>query len=200
VLPCPSLALEIGPYIVLGSEPSVLVGGIDGIRPGQSGPGPGQALRLEDGILEPVALMEGIEVQVLYEADAVDLELIDLCPELNGLYFLAAHDRPEIILADTYDTPCRFFTGMEDPVLLFVYLSYRCPAPMVPLRHSESTALFQFVQLAIDLVKEQKEAAVQPGPFRPGLAPHLAVGDVAPFPFQIFGPRGLYAQGLTDRL
>ena len=79
-------------------------------------------------------------------------------------------------------------------------LSYRCPAPMVPFRPSESMALFQFVQLAIDLVKERKEAADQPGPFRPGLAPHLAVGDVAPFPFQIFGPGGLYPQDLTDSL
>tara|TARA_R110000764_G_scaffold236142_1_gene331074 strand:+ start:8422 stop:9024 length:603 start_codon:yes stop_codon:yes gene_type:complete len=199
VFPCPSLALEIGPYIILGGELSVLVGGIYGIRPGQSGPGPGKALRPEGGILEPVALMEGVEAQVLYKTDTVDLELVDLCPELNGLYLLAAHDRPEIILADTYDTPYRLFTGMEDPVLLFVYLSYRCPAPMVPLRHSEPMALFQFVQLAIDLVQEQKKAAIQPCPFRPGLAPHLAVGDVAPFPFQIFGPGGLYAQGSTDR-
>ncbi len=75
VFPCPSLALEIGPYTILGGELSVLVGGIDGIRPGQSGPGPGKVLYPEDGILGPVALMEGIEVQVLYEADAVDLEL-----------------------------------------------------------------------------------------------------------------------------
>lgn len=75
VFPCPSLALEIGPYIILGGELSVLVGGIDGIRPGQSGPGPGKALRPEDGILEPVALMEGVEAQVLYKTDTVDLEL-----------------------------------------------------------------------------------------------------------------------------
>ena len=37
--------------------------------------GPGKALRPEDGILEPVALMEGVEAQVLYKTDTVDLEL-----------------------------------------------------------------------------------------------------------------------------
>ena len=61
VLARPALSLEVGPDIVFGGEPPVLVGSIDGIRPGQSCFGPGKALCPEDRILEAVALVEGVE-------------------------------------------------------------------------------------------------------------------------------------------
>ncbi len=74
VLAGPALSLEVGPDIVFGGEAAVLVGGIDGIGTGQLRSGPCKPLGLEDRILETVALVEGIEVQVFHKADPVDLE------------------------------------------------------------------------------------------------------------------------------
>ena len=57
----PSLALEVGVDVIAGGELPVLVGGVDGIGPGQSGLDLGQALGLKYSILEAIALMEGPE-------------------------------------------------------------------------------------------------------------------------------------------
>src|SRR5690606_23847185 len=95
VLAGPALSLEIGPDTVFGGELPVLVGGIDGIRSRQSRSGPGKSLGLEDRVLETVALVEGIEAEMLYETHPIDLELVDLGPELYGLFLLAPYDGPD---------------------------------------------------------------------------------------------------------
>jgi len=89
---------------------------------------------------------------------------------------------------------------MEHQVLLSVYLFDRRPSPMVAFGHLEPMFFFQLTELAIDLIEQEQKAAVEPSSLRLCLAPHLAIGYVAPFPFQIFGTGRSYAQGLADGL
>ena len=80
-----ALSLEVGLDTVGGDKVSVYVGGVDGIRAKHS------CFGLEGGLcgpyrlLEPCALIEVVEGQVLDEADAVHLSFVGLCPELGGL-------------------------------------------------------------------------------------------------------------------
>ena len=106
VLSRPSLALEVGKDTVCGGEGPVFVGRIDRVGTGQPRFRFCEPLGGEHGVHETVALVEGVETQVLDEADAVDLELVDLRAEPDLLYFLAtAHDRAQVVLVDTDDTP-----------------------------------------------------------------------------------------------
>src|SRR5690606_1977713 len=113
VLAGPALSFKIGADTVLCGEPAVLVGGIDGIGPRQSGPGLGEPLGGEDGIDKSVALVEGIEAQMFYETDPADLELVDLGPELHGLLFLAPYDGPDIGPVHAHDTVLGFLPLVE---------------------------------------------------------------------------------------
>src|SRR5690606_489381 len=118
VLAGPALSLEIGPDTVFGGELPVPVGGIDGIRSRQSRSGPGKSLGLEDRILEPVALVEGIEAQMFQKADPAHLELVHLGPELYGLFLLAPYDGPDVGPVHAHDTVLRFFSPVKVGVLL----------------------------------------------------------------------------------
>ena len=66
VLSGPALSFKVGPDIVFGGEPPVLVGRIDGVGTGQSCFGPGQALCLEYRVLETVALVVGLPINLYF--------------------------------------------------------------------------------------------------------------------------------------
>ena len=58
---------------------------------------------------------------MFYEIDTIDLILVDLGTELNGLDLFAANNWAKIVFVDTYDTTLWFFSRVEDLVLLPIY-------------------------------------------------------------------------------
>tara|TARA_R110000751_G_scaffold210384_1_gene314116 strand:+ start:31275 stop:32003 length:729 start_codon:yes stop_codon:yes gene_type:complete len=186
VLAGPSLPFEIGPDVVFGGEAAVPVGGIDGIGTGQLGPSLGKPLGGEDGIGKAVALVEGIEAQMFYETDPAHLELVDLCPELHGLGFLAPYDGPDVGPVHAHDTVPGHLPLMEEGVLLGQHLFGRLPSTILVPGHRYRVPRLQPVHFATELVEQQEQAPGQRPSLLLGLPFHLAIGHVALFPFQIF--------------
>ncbi len=62
--------------------------------------------------------MEGIKADVLDEVDPIDLDLVDLGPELNGLVFFASDNRPEIVLGQRDDPVFRLDALVKELLLL----------------------------------------------------------------------------------
>lgn len=147
------LSFKVGADVVPGGEAAVPVGGVDGIRPGQPCLGLRKSLPLEDGIHKTVALMEGIEVKVFDETDSVDLELVDLGPELYRFDFLAPHDGTDVVLVEAHDTVLGLLTVMEVGVLLGMDLFGRRPSSVLALGPLYHMFPLQAVQLAAELLQ-----------------------------------------------
>ncbi len=182
----PSLPLEVGTDAVSGGEPAVLVGGVDGIRPGDLYLGPGHSLDIEDGLSEPYTLVEGVEGKVLDKADAVHLELVHLGPELHGLFLLSPHDRPDVGPVQADDSGRGPHAVVEQGELLFPRLFGRGPAHVLVRGEREAVLPFHTVQFGQELFRQQEQRPCQRAPLLLGLPSHLAVGDVFPFPLQVF--------------
>jgi hypothetical protein len=153
VSPCPSLTLEISADVIAGGELPIFVGGVYGIGASYSGFDLGQALALKDGILEAVALMEGIEAKVFDKTDPIDLELIDLGPELDLFGFFAAYDGPDIVLIQAHDAGFGFYPFIKVSVLLAIDLFGCGPSPVLVLSHSYCVFCFQAVKLVAKLTQ-----------------------------------------------
>ena len=103
---CPfALSLEVGLDTVVGDKVAVYISGVDGIRTKHSCFGLEEGLGEPYGLFEPCALIEVVEGQVFDEADAVHLQLVDLCPELHGLDLLSPDNGPDVGSVKTDDAP-----------------------------------------------------------------------------------------------
>ena len=91
---------------------------------------------------------------MFYKADAIDLVLVDLGPELYRFHFLTANDRTQIVLADTHDKAFGPFADMEDLVLLPMDFFDGRPTLIVPFGYLELIALLESEQFAIDLIEQ----------------------------------------------
>ena len=181
----PSLPLEVGTDAVSGGEPAVLVGGVDGIRPGDLYLGPGHSLDIEDGLSEPYTLVEGVEGKVLDKADAVHLELVHLGPELHGLFLLSPHDRPDVGPVQADDTARGPYAVVEQGVLLFPRFPGRGPPYILVHGETKPVRFLHTVQFERELFGQQQQGPCQCPPLLFGLPSHLAVGNIFPFPFQV---------------
>ena len=123
---------------------------------------------------------------MFYKADPVDLELVDLGPELHGLCFLAPYDGPDVGPVHAHDTVLRLFSFVEVGVLLGQHLLGRRPSAVLALGHRCFVPHFQPVNFAAQFVQQQEQATGQRPSLLFGLPPHLAIGHVALFPFKVF--------------
>ena len=182
----PSLPLEVGTDAVPRGEPAVPVGGIDGIGPGDLYLGPGHSLDIEDGLAEPYALVEGVERKVLDEPDAAHLELVHLGPELHGLFLLAPDYRPDVGPVQADDAALGPHAVVEQRVLLFPRLLGRGPSHILVHGEREPVGFLHAVQFERELFRQQQQSPCQRPALLLGLPFHLAVGDIALFPLQVF--------------
>ncbi len=143
--------------------------------------------------------MEGLEAKVLDEAYPVDLELVDLGPELDLLDRLAAQDWAQVVLVDADDAPLGPLASVEHRVLLGEYPFDRFPARPVAVGHLQCVAFLGPIQLAVDLLEQPQQAAVEAFPFAFRLPSYLGIGDVTLLPLQVRGAGHLLANGTADR-
>ena len=155
VLAGPPLLPEVGADTVFGGEGPVGVVGVDGVAPGNLKPCAGKPLHCEDGPLEPYALVEGVEGKVLDEADAADLELVHLGPELHRLFLLSPHYRPDIGPVKAHYAPLGAYAVVEQGMLLPVGLFGRGPAHVLVGGEGDPVLLFHSVEFRGELLDKQ---------------------------------------------
>ncbi len=61
----------------------------------------GEFLLILNALFETHALVEGLEGMMLDERDAVNLDVVDLGPELDPLVFLSPYDGTDVRAVDT---------------------------------------------------------------------------------------------------
>lgn len=158
-----TLAYEVGRDAFFGAVLAVFVVGIYGVHPDALHSNSRQPFLIFNTLLKSCAFVEGLEGMMLYERDAVNLDVVDLGSELDTPILLATYYRTDIGAVNADDAVLHFFFN-EVVGLLAVDLTDGCDALVLFCGQGNQRSILtaKVVPLTDEFAQQPKEPALHP--------------------------------------